>query len=237
MTPEEFTQQISTALPGKLRSAVLYGSAAAGDFVPGTSNYNLLLVLDALGPAELDAVAKPTARWTKDGHRPPLLFTRGQLEASAEVFPIELLDMRRSRRVLFGDDPLAGVTVEREHLRLQLERELNEKLLALREGYLLTGGRPSRVFALLVSSLAGLLVLLRAALSLFQEDVPAAKIDALPLLTPHLAFDPQPLLDVYALKHGRRKEREFSAEALFASYLHTLEEVVQAVGRHLHPQA
>ncbi len=119
---------------------------------PATSNYNVLLVLDGLGVAELDALSKPAAQWTKAGHRPPLLFTRGQLQASADVFPIELLDMRQSHRVLFGEDPLADVTINHEHLRLQLERELNEKLLALREGYLLTGGRPKHVVQLLTSS-------------------------------------------------------------------------------------
>jgi hypothetical protein len=216
---------------------VLYGSAAAGDFVPGTSNYNVLVVMDRLGLAELDALSKPVSQWTKAGHRAPLLFARGQLEASADVFPIELLDMRQSRRLLFGEDPLAKVTVSREHLRLQLERELKGKLLALRERYLLSGGRPRRLFELMVSSLAGFLVLTRAALRLFQEDVPAAKLDALRLLAKRLAFDPQPLLDVHELKHRRRKARDFSAQALFASYLKTIEQVAEAVDRHLHPQA
>ena len=122
MTPEQLVEQLNRAIPGKLSSAVLYGSAAAGDFMPETSNYNVLLVMDGLGLAELDALSKPVAQWTKAGHRPPLLFTRGQLQASAEVFPIELLDMRQSHRVLFGEDPLADVRVNHEHLRLQLER-------------------------------------------------------------------------------------------------------------------
>jgi hypothetical protein len=235
MTPEELVAQLQNVLSGRLSSAVLYGSAAAGDFVSGTSNYNVLVVVDRLGLAELDALAKPVAQWTKAGHRPPLLFTRGQLEASADVFPIEILDMRQSRRVLFGEDPLANVTVSHEHLRLQLERELKGKLLALRERYLLTGGRPKRLFELMVSSLAGFLVLVRAALRLFQEDVPATKLEALRLLATHLAFDPQPLLDVHELKHRRRKPREFSAPALFESYLKTIEQVVKAVDRHLHP--
>ena len=54
---------------------MLYGSAVAGDFVAGTSNYNVLVVLDRLGLAELNALAKPVLRWAKAGHRPPLLFT------------------------------------------------------------------------------------------------------------------------------------------------------------------
>jgi hypothetical protein len=236
MTPEEMVENINRALPGKLCSAILYGSAAAGDFVAGRSNYNLLLVVDGLGLAELDALATPASQWTKAGHRPPLLFTRGQLRSSVDVFPIEIMDMQRSRRVLFGEDPLADLVVSHEQLRLQVERELKEKLLALREGYLLAGGKPRYIVALLTSSLAGFLVLFRAALRLFQEEVPAAKLDALPLLAKHVPFDPQPLLTVDDLKHRRRKARALSAPALFASYLETVEQVTEAVDRHLHPQ-
>ena len=150
--------------------------------MPQTSNYNVLLVVDGLGLAELDAISKPVAQWTRAGHRPPLLFTCGQLQASADVFPIELLDMRQSHRVLFGEDPLANMTIKHEHLRLQLERELNEKLLTLREGYLFTGGKSKQVVQLLTSSVVGVLVLFRASLRLFQEEVPPVKADALRLL-------------------------------------------------------
>ena len=81
------------------------GRPRPATYVPGTSNYNVLLVVDGLGVAELNALSKPALQWAKAGNRPPLLFTRGQLKASADVFPIELLDMRQSHRVLFGEDP------------------------------------------------------------------------------------------------------------------------------------
>jgi hypothetical protein len=235
MTPEALVEQIKHAIPGKLSSAVLYGSAAAGDFLPQTSNYNVLLVIDGLGLGDLDALSKPVAIWTKGGHRPPLLFTERQLQASADVFPIELLDMQQSHRVLFGEDPLANITVAHENLRRQLERELNEKILALREGYLLTGGRAKRVVPLLTASVVGVLVLLRACLRLFQDDVPSAKTEALQLLTKHIPFDPQPLLDVHSLKHGQGKIGNLSPATLFDAYLKAIEQVAEAVDRHLHP--
>ncbi len=237
MTPEQLIEQVEAAIPGRLCSAVLYGSAVAGDHVAGTSNYNVLLVVDPLGVAELNALSKPAWQWAKAGNRPPLLFARGQLQASAEVFPIELLDVRQSHRVLFGDDPLADITIQQEHLRLQVERELKGKLLVLRERYLLTGGRPKHVAVLLTSSIASFLVLFRAVLRLFQEDVPAGKADALRLLAERIPFDPRPLLEIEALKHRRRKLREVAPQALFQSYLTTIERVAEAVDRHLHPES
>ena len=205
-------------------------------YVPQSSNYNVLLVVDRLDRPALDALSKPSLAWAKAGHRPPLLFTPSELKVSADWFPIELLDIQQSRHVLFGEDPLAGVVIQHEYLRLQLERELKEKLLALREGYLLTGGSPKSVFTLLTASVASFLVLFRAALRLFQEDVPREKIDAVQLLAEHIAFDPRPLVEIDAIKHRRRKPREVAPQSLFESYLTTIEQVVDAVGRHLHPQ-
>jgi len=236
MTPEELVEQIAQAIPGRLHAAILYGSAAAGDFVRGTSNYNVLLVFDHLGPAELNALSKSSMRWAKAGNRPPLLFTRNELVTSADVFPIELLDMQQSHRVLFGEDPLADVTVQPGHLRLQLERELKVQLLTLREGYLLTGGKPRLVAELLTSSIAGFLVLFRAALRLFQEDVPQHKINAMRSLAQHVPFDPQPLAEIDALRHRRLKRREVDPLSLFESYLAAIEQVVEAVDRRLHPE-
>ncbi len=237
MTPEQLLEQVQAAIPGRLSAAVLYGSAVAGDHVAGTSNYNVLLVIDPLGVAELNALSAPALHWAKAGNRPPLVFARGQLKASANVFPIELLDAKQSHRVLFGEDPLTDITIEREHLRLQVERELKGKLLVLRERYLVTGGRPKYVAALLTSSIASFLVLFRAALRLFQDDVPARKVDALRLLAEQIPFDPQPLLEIEALKHRRRKLRDVAPLTLFQSYLTTIERVVEAVDRHLHPES
>jgi hypothetical protein len=234
MTPEQLVEQLNQALPGKLFSAILYGSAAAGDFMPATSDYNVLLVVDGLGVAELDALSKPVAEWSKAGHRPPLLFTRRQLRASASVFPIELLDMRQSHRMLYGEDVLAEMTIDREHLRLQLERELTEKLLTLREGYLFTKGRPKQVVRLLTSSVTGVLVLFRAALRLFREEAPSGKAESLRLLTEHIPFDPQPLLAAHDLKHGSHKADGVAPAALFSAYLTTIEHVAEAVEHQLH---
>ena len=46
MTPERFVEQLQVALADKLKSVVLYGSAATGDFMEGVSGYNVLVVAE-----------------------------------------------------------------------------------------------------------------------------------------------------------------------------------------------
>ena len=57
MTPEEFTETLKTTCGENLLSAVLYGSAAAGDSVAGKSDYNVMLVLKEAGLPALKLIA------------------------------------------------------------------------------------------------------------------------------------------------------------------------------------
>lgn len=237
MTPEQFVARLQSALPASLKSVVLFGSAAAGDFVEGRSNYNVLVVADRLGAAELDALAPAIAAWTAAGNEPPTLFTTEQLARSADAFPIELADIQQSHQILFGPDLLTGMPIAPEQLRLQLERELKGKLLSLRRRYLQAQGDQDRVAALLRQSLSTFLVLFRAALRLYQPHVPAAKLEALTELRRHIDFDPQPFQTVHEFKASGQAPRERSVPELFADYLQEIERIVDAIDRRLHEPA
>lgn len=235
MTPDQLVEQLKQALPGVLRSVVLYGSAAAGDHIAGKSDFNILVVADRLGLAELNALSAPAIAWARAGNRPPLLFTPRQLASSGDAFPIELLDMQQLRQVLFGDDPLASVSVNPACLRIQLEREWKAKLLQLRERYLLTRGKPGPVLDLLTASLSGVLVLCRATLRLYQTDVPPLKLDALRALAQRIGFDPEVFVTIHELKAGLRKSRDVEALGLMETCLKTVEHIADTVDRHAHP--
>ena len=215
---------------------VLYGSAAAGDHVGKRSDYNVLVVAEKLGVAELRALAKPSTAWRRAGNPSPLFFTLDRLQKSADVFPIELLDIKESHRVLLGRDLLDEVEVDRENLRLVVERELKSNLIRLRENFLLTEGRPKRVVDLMIDSLSTFLVLFRAALRLYQEEVPPLKLDALRALANHVRFDTEVFQSVEELKEGRRSTKDSDPLALFEAYLKTIESVVDAVDAHIHEQ-
>jgi len=233
VTPEQLVEKLKQANPTGLKAVILYGSAAAGDHVGKRSDYNILVVMDQLGLRELKLFLKPSEAWVKDGNTPPLLFTPEVLQRSADVFPIELLDIRDSHRVLYGEDITGEIQINPENLRLQLEHELKGKVIQLRERYLSTGGKPKLVGDLLMNSLSSFLVLFRAALRLFEQQVPSTKLDAVRLLSSHIPFDPGIFESVEALKAGSKKLREVDADELFGRYLQTIEAIVEAVDAHL----
>jgi len=235
ITPDELAKQISALLPAELKCVALYGSAAAGDFVEGRSNFNDLIIAEPLGLAQLDRLNKPLLAWNRLGHPTPLLFTPQQLLQSASAFPIELLDIQQSRRVLWGSDPLAELEIRPSHLHQQVQRELNGKLLKLRSRYVLAAGKEATITQLMLDSLSTFLVLFRAALRLQQKHVPDVKIEALRGLQKYIAFDAQPFEALNGYKQQTTKRRTTRPSVSFSAYLSAIEAVTDAINRQTYP--
>src|SRR5215213_2599842 len=88
-----------------LASVVLYGSAAAGDYVELRSDYNLLIALNRITPLDLRRAQAPMREWQRLGNPLPVYFTVEELNDAADVFPIEFHQMEKARVVLYGTDP------------------------------------------------------------------------------------------------------------------------------------
>lgn len=231
ISPEQFAETLQKICGANLRSVILYGSAAAGDYAAKGSDYNVLMVLDDLQVPVLRALAKPVTAWERAGNPPPLLFTRRRLAEAADVFPVELLDLRDARRVLYGEDVIADIEISTAHLRLQVERELRSALIQLRRGFLSASARPRRLAALLAGSLSGVLTLFRAALRLYQPDVPRDKLEALDQLGKHIPLGLDTFRRIHGLKTCALRLKNVDAAKLFEEYLGAIEQVTDAVNR------
>lgn len=211
-------------------SAVLYGSRARGEEIPASSDFNLLVVADHLEPERLRALAPTFAALRVAGGAPPLLIEREEWRRAADVFPIELTDMGLARRVLRGEDPVAGIHVDPADLRRALESELRGKLLRLRQAFALNAGDPATLGLLGARASASLLALLRATLVLVgrpesgtAEVVFAKAADVLGTGT-----------DVVARLHAHRGDREPRATAEeFTQILAVVSAAVRVIDRFL----
>jgi hypothetical protein len=234
MSPQLFVTHLCKALPDRVRSVVVFGSAAAGDFVEGASTYDLLILVDRLGLDELEAMGPAIRDWRESGHPLPLLFTPEQFAASADAFALEFVEMKQARTVVYGDDPVAGLAIDPAQIRMHLERELRGKGLALRDKYVLAAGDRKMTVTLLTDSVSTFLSLFRSTLRLYRENVPAKKLDALRALAAEISFDPQPFLIVEEMWRGRRSSRSVDVRTLLDQYWQAIETVTNAVDRLLH---
>jgi hypothetical protein len=214
---------------GERYSAVLYGSAARGDFIPGRSDINLLLVLDELTPQILRGLGRAFTGWRKSMPEPPLILSRSEWRRATDAFPIEITDMRLSYQVLRGADPLNGTQVHRMDLRQALEREFRGKLLRLRQGYATYAPDPAALGALALQSAATILVLLRGVLSVVRQPVPADGMELAKTAAGVVGFEAEHLLAV--VRH--RSDREWRCGAQeFENYMNAVEQTARFVDQH-----
>jgi hypothetical protein len=190
-----FLTQVDGALGGGY-SAVLYGSAARGDYLPGRSDINLMLIVDDLSHDRLTALGAPFAGWRKSGYEPPLVIHRAEWARATDVFPIEITDMRCGYEVLRGPDPVAGLLVAPADLRHALEREFRGKLLRLRQGYVAAGGDGAALGLLAERSSSTVLVLLRALLVLLGRSVPQDAVEVAGAAAAAMGVEGEPLFNV-----------------------------------------
>lgn len=223
---ESFADQIARASGDNLVSLVLYGSAARGEFNPARSDLNLLMILREVSPPALKPLGDAIRNWVRRGQPPPWIFTPEGFRASADVFPMEIEDIREAHRVLRGIDPLEGLTTERAHLRAQLEREARQKLLHLRTQYAAVAPDGRALSALVESSFRSFLVLFRALLRLHGKQQPRP-IEELVSLAAQVAGC-EPAVFRWPLdRHAGKKVGTLQAYDLVAErYLEAIERIV-----------
>jgi hypothetical protein len=226
---EDLAAQLDRSLKDHLVSLVLYGSAARGDFNPGHSDLNLLLILDDASPETLRAMGSAVHFWVKAGHPPPLIFSQGGWRASTDVFPIEIEDMRQAHRMLRGGDPFVGLETAPADLRQELEREVLGKLLQLRAEYAASGPLPKALGALLENSAATFFVLFRAVLRLTGTVPPAAPAELVRVTASVVGFDPTAFDWVLARLAGNRIPDLTQFDPIAERYLGAIERLAEFV--------
>lgn len=222
-------EDLRGSLGSRLVSVVLYGSAARGDHSGASSNLNLLVVVTDDAPERLVAAARTQRAWVKAGNHPLLFVTPEWIRGSTDVFPIEFLDMLDHRKVVFGEDPLAGVAVSKANLRLQCEHELRSLLLKLRAAWLDVHDDARGLFELVAGSFGPVTAVARAALRLTGADLPSRSEDLLRAAASRFGLDAAPLLEAAALKRAGRPGDLAAMRSTFLGFFSQIETLGRAL--------
>ncbi len=159
-------EETRRAVGDRLVGATLYGSAAGGEFDPRHSDVNLAFVLTVLGPPEIESLRKIHRVWNRLRVVRPILVSREALQRSLDVFPLEYLLVRERHETLYGQDSFAGLAIERDPLRREVERVLRTQELGFVWSYVALADTPSgakhwlaRAGTAVAASVSGLLYL------------------------------------------------------------------------------
>jgi predicted nucleotidyltransferase len=229
----ELANRLKKTAGSNLLSVILYGSAATEEFHPKHSDLNVLCILRDLSKEELSKLHAASTWWAKKGHPAPLFFTLDELHHSADVFAIELLDIKAARRILYGEDVIASLHVPMDLHRLHVERELRNNTLRLRQCYVMHAADSRKTLQLMVSSISTFVALFRHALIALGEDPPPNKRATVDRVASVLGFDPSPFHTVLDIREGHKRERDVEAQATFDKYLNGIVKATEEVDRRL----
>jgi predicted nucleotidyltransferase len=230
---DELVQKLKAAAADNLKAVILYGSAATEEFHSKHSDLNILCVLDRADAAHLEALHSPVEWWIRRGQRPPLVFTLEELRRSADIFTIELLDMKSHHRILYGENVLEGISVPLHYHSIQVERELRTDWLRLRQAILAAPKKPKVYLQLMVSSFSAFAALFRHALIALGEAPAETKREAIDRIAQFAGADPAGFHTILEVREGKLKERDIDAEKTLNRYFAFVEAVTDKFDRQL----
>jgi predicted nucleotidyltransferase len=230
---DSFIEDLRETHGSNLVAVILYGSAAAGDFIAKQSDYNLLIALNTITPNDLRNAHACMREWQKMGHPVPVYFTVSELQNAADVFPIEFHFMERARKVLYGTDVLANIKISDEFLRHQTEYELRSKLIRLRRAYIPASSSVEGLVNLMAESLSSFAAIFRAVLLLNGKTPPITKHEIVALTVEELKLDGNSFEKIFNIRENNFEKplSEVSANELFTDYMAQIENVIAAVDR------
>jgi len=214
-----------------LVAVVLYGPAAHGDFYEGDADLHLLVVVKDLELATLATLAEPLSWWLKKKQPMPRVFSRELIGKAADVFPMELSDLLAHRVVLWGEDPMPDLDIDYDHLRLQCEREIREKMMRLREAFIEARGKDKLLHRLMAESVSSFVSIFRGALRLRPGfAVPQHDKGVVDAFASWAGIEAEPLHQALSIKNGRPG----ATGDPFASYYAALTKAVDFIDGFVH---
>jgi predicted nucleotidyltransferase len=233
---KEFLDRLQPAAGSNLVSVVLYGSATTGEFRAGQSDLNILCLVNHADAKDLESLHGVSEWWIKKGNHPPLIFTREELNRSADVFAIELLDMRSNHRILYGPDFLTDLEVPLSLHRLQVERELRTNWLRLRQAIIAAPLTEKAHLALMTNSLSTFCSLFRHAVYALGEKMPGSKREAVSAAAKLTNSDASTFHKLLDLREAKLDAKSIAVEPSLHSYLAFVESITNEVDRRLESQ-
>ncbi len=163
--------------------------------------------------------------------RKPLLFGLEEFRTSTDCFPIECHDIRERHRVLYGEDVVQDLEIDKSFYRAQVEHELRGKLLRLRQKAVGAMHARDLLLGLVVDSISTFCVLFRHALLLHGAEAGFEKRVVIDQVAARFGVEPSPFQALLDLREKKIKARDIQPGPLFENYLKQIQVVVDAVDR------
>ncbi|MBU1262421.1 hypothetical protein KJ640_05675 [bacterium] len=213
----------------KIISVALYGSALGKDFSKKTSDINIAVIFSEIGFSDLKKSQKLISKGIKKKIPSPLFLTKPYIESSADVFPIEFLEMKENHATIYGDDILSGIEVSPLNLGLECESQIKGKLIRIRQAYLEMGGNKKGIERLLKESLNSLIPVFKGLLRLKGIASPSSKEEILKETAKTFGCEGDVFVKIFQDRQNNERISGKDIESFFEMYLSQLQGLAEII--------
>jgi predicted nucleotidyltransferase len=220
---EEFATALRGVFSSDLQALLLVGSAVRGDFVPGKSDVNTLVILTPDGMDWLEKAHPVIKSWRKKGLAVPHFMMPDAITNGLDSYPLEFLDFKTFHKVIIGPDVLSEVEIPPQSLRLQIERELRGKLFLLRQVFASEAGQPKNLKAVLGRAVSVFTAVFQGILELGKRPIPSDRRQLFKEAAAFAGFSDKVFTHLLDVKKGKSDK---NLRVIFKDLLKELTELV-----------
>jgi predicted nucleotidyltransferase len=129
---DELTKNLETALGDALIGILVHGSVVRGEYRPGESDVDVIVILDKADFAQLEAIGNAMQLARYSARIEAMILTESEIAGASDAFPLLYDEIKQRHILLTGRDPFKDVEVHDTHRRLRIEQELREAQIRLR---------------------------------------------------------------------------------------------------------
>lgn len=184
---DKFIEELKDKLGDNLNSVIAFGSQA--NVEDAKNNLNLMIVTKTLDAENLYSISKAVQKWVKAKNPLPVIMNIDEWYSSFDVYAIEYTDIQSNYRIIYGENLVQNISINKYFLRLQCESELKGLLLRYKNSFLMNIKSDKEMKFILSNVIKSLLVIFRSILRLHDSDVPYRAVDIIEFASRYLTFN------------------------------------------------
>jgi predicted nucleotidyltransferase len=128
----EFTKNLESTLGKNLVGILVHGSVVRGEYRPGESDVDVIVIVDRADFADLEAIGNAMQLARYSARIEAMILVESEIAGASDAFPLLYDEIKQRHVLLSGRDPFAAVEVHDTHRRLRIEQELREAQIRMR---------------------------------------------------------------------------------------------------------
>lgn len=215
----------------RLISVILYGSCAGDVCENEFSDINTMVIIDNLHALDLKNATSAVSEFMKTKNPLPLFMDKEEWFNSCDVYPIEYSDIKDRYKILYGEDIVKPLVLEKSNLRLQCEHEIKNLLIKLRQNYLAQSNDLKAIEKLLKTSSKSFFALFRAILRLTETTVSFDHVTTINSLSQKVKIDQDVFLKLLDFRTNPKAIVKGDFEVTIQKLIDSTDEVLKYIDK------